>query len=194
MRRPKEKKKTILVPIIAWLIVLGYLVFGPVIHTYLLRREGRPSRYAIDLISIASKKEARGYLDRITPYLEQPDIFEVIGWGFSMMTPAEPTDVYITHLLVFSNARRYVFETQPNQRASINDTHKNLGLTIVNPGFTGLINKHAIRDGAYCVGIVLTHPENQTSQIILVDKVLRKAPFRFTLNDELDLPCKDYLK
>ena len=183
----------LLAPIIAWLIVLSYLHFGPVIYTSLIRTDGRPSRFEIERVSIAYNKEAKGYLDQMTPYFDQPDIFEVIGWGFSKLTPEEPTDAYITHLLVFSDSRRYVFDTKPNQRTSINNTFKHLGLTIINPGFTGLINKHAIRNGAYCVGIVLTHPEKPTSQLILADKGLRKTPLRFALDDEMDLPCKDYL-
>jgi hypothetical protein len=193
MCKEETRINTVLIPLLAWIMLSVYLFWGPSFYTYFIQGQGRPSQRGIDISNFISRKNARGYIRELTPYQNKPDIYQINGWAFSKLTPKEPTDIYYTEIVVFNKSRNYVFRTEPIQRVDIVDNFSKLNLTIVNPGFSGLINKHALFWGKYCIAIKLTHTQKGTSQFILSNKVINKTLFGFDLVTDDEKLCKNLL-
>jgi hypothetical protein len=190
MNIQEQKIKTIFIPFLAWIVLLGYLFWGPNVYAYLIKKDGRPSQKNIQInAQIATIKEARGYINDLKSYKGQLDIYQFTGWAFPKLPNGEPTDIYETEIVVFDGSKNYIFKTELTARADIVDLFSDLGVTIINPGFSGLINKHAIDYGKYCIALKLSHKENKKTLLIITNKVLIKTPFMFEIDKNAEFPC-----
>jgi hypothetical protein len=130
--------------------------------------ETRPILEDISLDQISS--ENKYSIDGINIFEHNGEIINLFGWAFSTSTPSEPTDIYKTEIILFSDTHNFLFEAKPVMREGVNNTFSDLGLDIRMPGFSAFINKETLPYSKYCVAIKLTHMSEQSVQFINTNK------------------------
>lgn len=177
---------TYLIPILAWMLLFFYLIFTPKIMAYSIEEDGLPIESNIAITDIALRKEYRYRIDGITKQSDNPKIYRIFGWAFVTTRPEEPTDLFETKIVLFTKSKNYVYITNPSARPGVQEAFKDLGLNIMNPGFSGYINKYALNYGKYCIGIKLTNQVDNTSLFILTNRIAKVTPIMYDISMDID--------
>ena len=161
------------------------------VNAFVCDRNKPETRALLEDISLDQISTENKYsIDGINIFEHNGEIINLFGWAFSTSTPSEPTDIYKTEIILFSDTHNYLFETKPVMREGVINTFSDLGLDIRMPGFSAFINKETLPYSKYCVAIKLTHMSEQSVQFINTNKEIKIEDDEIILVEDKNLECE----
>jgi len=152
--------------------------------------EGVPIQRNVRLPDVSEQNDY--FIDGLMRVEGQTNVYDLVGWAFSTAKPSEPTNNYKTDIVLFNENQNYTLITLPNSRGDVVDAFSDLGLDIVNPGYSARLNNQIIAQGDYCIGIRLTHIDGTSTQFINTLRVISIDENGMILNDAQQAFCEQY--
>jgi hypothetical protein len=152
--------------------------------------EGAPTQTNVRLPEVSEQNKY--FIDALTRVEGQTNLYDLNGWAFSTENPNEPTNIFLTDIILFNETQNFVLNTLPNARGDVVDAFTDLGLDIVDPGYSARVNNTLIPPGDYCIGIRLTHLEGTSAQFINTLRVITIDENGMILEDGQQEICVQY--
>jgi len=160
--------------VLIWLFIILFFLWGPRIIDMFFIKDGKPSRLNIDIPE--ESDQIKYSLDLFESFDKQGYVYEMRGWAFTTDDPNNPTNTYLTEIVLSSGNKNMIFSTQSKGRADVIKAFEDLNLNIREPGFSTLISKSLLKPGVYSIGILLKQTEKGFVRYIETNMVINRTP------------------
>lgn len=152
--------------------------------------EGVPVETNVRLPEISEDNDY--FVDGLMRVEGQTSVYDLVGWAFSTDRPNEPTNNYKTDVIIFNESQNVVLNTLPSPRDDVVDAFRDLGLDMINPGYSARVNNTLIAQGDYCIGIRLSHIDGTTTQFINTLRIISVDDNGIILEEAPQPNCEQY--
>jgi len=155
--------------ILVWMLLILYIVFGPVIYTRYFLKNGKPIELNQALPATSDQiKFTVDYLDPIR--INGQDLYNLQGWSFFLGDPDQAK--YDRYIVLQSDTRTYFFPVQSMERSDVQKAFKDINMDLLNSGFSSIISKDVIQPGKYHLGILFKDQSSNNAYYFDSNKTL----------------------
>ena len=157
---------------------------------YLLEGMGKPNSEEITAPSPASEGDVLNGITGFGRYREWEGIYQMSGWAFYTLDPDTPTDRYPVEIMLFSNGQTLVFPANRAPRTRLEEKLRPLNLNLRNIGFWALIDQETLDQTAYCVGLLLTNPADNSHLFVKTNAAITDEAGQLNLLQDAGMVCE----
>jgi len=155
--------------ILVWVIVIIYIVLGPVIYTRYFLKNGKPIE--LNQALPATTDQIKFAVDSLYPIrINAQDLYNLQGWSYFLGDPDQAK--YDRYIVLQSDTRTYFFPVQSMERSDVQKAFKDLNMDLLNSGFSSIISKDAIQPGKYHLGILFKDQSSDNAYYFDSNKTL----------------------